>query len=259
MKMLMVANVREGHKNYSIEQMCTLLRAQIENSIEVGWYPPDIFILANFEFEFMGVRVIRIELNDFCWTGSKCFGIEWLWDHGYHLGQAIWAKDLDVWQNVPFDQPRMWDVGITTYSRPKLNGGSVFWGPGSEDIIDVILTEIRSNKAAKEEPIINRILTSDEYKNRITVLNTTYNVGCSGFVPRYKRAEKPVKACHFHPTNKVAWETHALDRNGLDEGPLTERLEKLVRKYYPGLATELSKKGRKKAEMLRMERLKEEK
>ncbi len=165
----------------------------------------------------------------------------------------VWAKDVDTWQTVWFDPPEMKDVGITTYSRPKLNGGSVFWRPGASDIAEVVVGKL--NEAEREEPTLNKVLNSKKYKDRVTVLNTTYNVGCSGFVPRYERGEKPIKVCHFHPTNKIAWETHALDRNGLDAGPIPPRLEQLIRGYYPNLAMELSEKGKLKANMLREKRL----
>ena len=64
-------------------------------------------------------------------------------------------------------------------------------------------------------------------------------MGCSGFVVRLARSEKPIKVCHFHPYNRLSWETHALDRNQINEIAVTVRLEKLIRKYYPFLATEL--------------------
>ena len=72
-----------------------------------------------------------------------------------------------------------------------------------------------------------------------------YNVGCSGFLPRYERAdEHPVKVCHFHPDNRIAWQTHALDRNATGIKSVTPELEAMVRKYYPALQTELDAEGR---------------
>lgn len=260
MKQLMVANMRKKHKNYDRKSLETILKAQIENSLELGWRPEQLIFLSNFDFEFMGVQLQKIDLNAFCWTGSKMFGLKWLFDNNrFPAGEIVWAKDLDTWQNIWFDAPDIRDVGATYYSRPKFNCGSVFWGPGSQDIISEVVKRLEENKEIKEEPVLNKMFKSNDYKDRVTVLNTTYNVGCSGFVPRYERATKPIKVCHFHPTNKIAWETHVLDRNGLDEGPVTLRLERLVRKYYPENAVELSDKGKKKADMLRKKRLEEKK
>jgi len=79
------------------------------------------------------------------------------------------------------------------------------------------------------EPTLNRVLTSKQYRDRVTVLNNTFNVGCSGFAKRWERSLKPIRVSHFHRYNRTAWETHALDRNGLDE---------------KGLAVELSDSGK---------------
>lgn len=241
MKNFMVANLRENDKRYSKEQIEILLKAQIENSLDLGWKVEEIIILANFDFEFMGVKTEKFNLNNFCLTGSKMWGIKWLLED--KPIKIVWTHDLDCWQNVKFESPKFKDVGITTYSRPKLNGGSVFWKYSSKDIIDEVVKTLEEEKATREEPILNKILKSDKYKDRVTIIDNTYNVGCSGFVPRYERSEKPIKVCHFNPENRLAWETHVLDRNELGEENVSvgRRLERLVRKYYPNLAIKLKK------------------
>ena len=100
------------------------------------------------------------------------------------------------------------------------------------------------NKEKKEEPTINSVLKSKELRKRVSIINRSFNVGCSGYVVRWMDSIKPLRVCHFHPHNKMAWETHTLDRNGLDEKGITDRLENLLRNYYPDLATELSKDGK---------------
>jgi hypothetical protein len=189
------------------------------------------------------VETIVVDLNDNCLTGSKMFGLEWLYKNISHA-DVVWSHDLDAWNNCWFDAPDFKDVGATYYSQPKFNGGSMFWRRSSYDIIEAILKRIKKKEAEKEEPAINKILKSKKYKDRVTVVDNTFNVGCSGFVKRYERSMKPIRVCHFHPYNRIAWETHALDRNGLGETPITLRLERLIRKHYDGVATELSKEGK---------------
>jgi len=182
------------------------------------------------------------------------FGMKYLLEHDM-IDDVVWAHDLDAWQNVPFYCPEFADVGLSEYSRPKYNGGSVFWKKSSKDIIERIVEEIMSNDQNKEEPTLNRIVKLKEYENRVTTLNNTFNVGCSGYVVRWERSIKPIRVCHFHPSNKIAWETHALDRNGLDTKGISQRLETLLRSYYPNLATELSNKGKKAQKERRIARL----
>jgi hypothetical protein len=238
----MVANVRKEHKKYNQTNVDVMLKSQIENSLDCGWHEDDIIILANFDFEFMGVKTIKWKGNKHCWTGSKMFGVDYLFRNSVRFGvegQAVWAHDLDCWENHPIDDVIFEDVGIATYSNAKYNGGSVFWKYSAMDIISII-EFLLSEGAEREEPTINRVLKSKKFRDRVTVVDNTYNVGCSGFVKRYNRSTKPIKVLHFNPMNKISWETHALDRNGLGASAISERLEALVRRYYPHLATELA-------------------
>jgi len=248
----MVANLSKGR--YKDESIKTMLEAQIRNSIDVGWTVSDILLLANFDYEFMGVESIRIDLNETCLTGSKMYGMKYLFDNDM-VNEVIWAHDLDAWQNVPFYCPEFKEVGIACYSTSKYNGGSIFWKKSAQDIVHKILEEIEANSQNKEEPTLNRILRSKEYRDRVTTLNNTFNVGCSGYAKRWNRSVKPIRVCHFHPYNHTAWETHALDRNGLETKGISGRLENLLRKYYPDLATELSDKGKIAHKKRKKERL----
>jgi hypothetical protein len=237
MKNVMVANFTK-HSKFQMEGFNTLLKAQIENSLELNWNPEDIFLISNFDFEHQGIKSRNANLNKHCLTGSKMFGVQWLMQQS--SDDVYWAHDLDCWQGVEFQCPDFKDVGISEYSLPKFNGGSVFWRNSARDIVDKVVEMIVNEKSTKEEPILNKVLKDKKYKHRVTVLNTTYNVGCSGFVKRYERAIKPIHVSHFHPTNRIAWETHALDRNHLGEKSISDRLEKLIRKFWPSIATCLS-------------------
>lgn len=249
MKILLTANVKEKSKRYSFDKMDVILKAQIDNLLDCGWKTDDIVLVANIDYEYLGVMAIKTVLNDRCLTGSKMFGVEFALDNGLSNGDVLWAKDLDVWPNNFFEAPKMKEVGITTYSTPKLNGGSVFWRPSAVDIVKHVIAEINKGEE-KEEPTLNRLLKR-EYRHRITVLNTTYNVGCSGFFPRAYMADKPIKVCHLNPTNRIAWETHRLNRDGMNIVSVSSRLETVLRKYYD-LAYQLkSKKDEKRSEELR--------
>ena len=241
MKNFIIAN--ESHKSrYKFEKIDILLKAQIENSLDIGWQTKDIILLANFDYEFMGVKSVNISLNKECLTGSKMFGMKYLLDNDL-VDDVIWAHDLDAWQNVSFSCPEFKEVGIACYSNSKYNGGSVFWVPSSKDIVNDIVETITNNKEHKEEPTLNRLLKK-KYNHRVTNINHTYNLGCSGYVTRYEKSIKPIRCCHMHPTNRIAWETHRLNRDGLDCISVNKRLERLLRKYYPNLATELSEEGK---------------
>ncbi len=250
MKQLLTANVVEKSKRYNFGEMDTLLKAQIENSVDAGWKPEDILLVSNIDYEFMGVKSIKTTLNEFCLTGSKMFSLEFALNENLAGGDMIWSRDLDTWVNHYFEEPEIKDVGISTYSTTKLNGGSVFWNPEASDIVEHVIFEIKKGEE-KEEPTLNKLLKSKRYADRVTVLNTTYNVGSSGFFPRAYMADKPIKVCHFNPMNRIAWETHRLNRDGMDIVSVSTRLEIILRKYYT-LAYELrDKKDVKRQKELR--------
>jgi len=230
MKRLMVANVQSKGR-YSKENIITNLKAQIDNMIELEWNKKDIILVSNFDFEFMGVSANNIELNKHCLTGSKMFALLWIFENLIN-DNIIWSQDLDCWQNYKFDPPEIKDVGIATYSNPKLNGGSVFWRyPAAKDIINIITTII-SKGENKEEPTLNKILKSSTVRDRVTIINSTYNVGCSGYKERGQRAEKPILVSHMNPLSRIAWEIHRLNRKNTGIVSVSERLDSLLRKYY---------------------------
>ncbi len=255
MKNFMVANLT-NYKRCRFDKLELLVKTQIANSLEVGWNISDIILLTNFDYEYMGVKAIKEDLTDKCPTGSKIFGMKYLFDNDMVGDEVIWSHDLDAWQNVWFETPVFSDVGITCYSNSKFNGGSIFWVKNGRDIAQRVIDEIEANRERKEEPTINRVLKSKKFKGRVTTINRSFNVGCSGYVKRWNDSIKPLRVCHFHPDNAIAWETHVLDRNGLDVKGITTRLENLLRKYYPNLAAELSVKGKKAQKERRERRLK---
>lgn len=255
MKNVMIANFHKRSR-FKMDTLIVNLHAQLENSFELNWKPEDICLIGNFDFEYKNVKMMKCDLNNFCLTGSKLFGLQWLMKQ--NLDAVYWAHDLDCWQGVEFECPEFKDVGISQYSSPRFNGGSVFWKNTGCDIVDHVIEVIVKERSRKEEPILNKILKSKEYEPRVTVLNSTYNIGCSGFVKRYERAIKPICVSHFHPTNRIAWDTHALDRNRLGQKSISDRLEKLIRKFYPNLATESppnrhdEEKRRKEMELIKI-------
>jgi hypothetical protein len=209
------------------------LKAQIDNSIELGWSTDSIILVTNFDFEFMGVKAMKMDLNPGgCLTGSKTFSTLLLLKHG--MNEPFWAHDLDAWQQIKFDMPEFTDIGVTTYSvERKINGGSMFIRPSAIDMVQEIVNEIERQQSKKEEPIIRKILNLDQYKGRITIVDQTFNVGCSGFWKRYYRASKPIHVFHFHPEMKGtrARVTMAIDENG--QQVMDDRTKAVFARYWP--------------------------
>ena len=235
MKNVMVANFQPGAR-VKLEQLRGLLDAQLENSLALGWKCENILLVTNFEYAYEGVIASVVELNRGCLRGSKMFAVDHLLRAtSFAEDEILWAHDLDAWQNHWFEPPAFADIGIAEYSRPKFNGGSIFYRPAAADIVGEIVQVLRESAAQREEPTINEVLRRDMYRARVTTLNSTFNLGCSGFVVRYKRSTQPVLVSHLHPNNSIAWDTHVNDRNELGQSSMSTRLmELLVRRFHGG-------------------------
>ena len=241
MKNVLVANYPENPKKH--KNLDLMLSAQLLNSQRLGWYSSDVIVITNKHHSLSWGNEINCDLNSICLTGSKVFGLQFLLQRT-SLNDVCWLHDLDAWQNVQFEAPEFKDSAFSHYSRPRINGGSQFWKRSGSDILDKICHKILKNSSNKEEPVIQEVCRNNP---RVTILNETYNVGCSGFVDRYERAEKPVKVCHFHPHNRIAWQTHRYDRNGLGYVSVSEGLEGCVREFFD-LPSELDEEGLKARE-----------
>ena len=246
LKQAMVANLQPHGKTsfYNLERM---IRCQIDNSLDIGWNPENIILITNFNYLYKGVKAIPITLNKHCLTGSKIFAAQYILNKTNLIDsdQILWIHDLDVWQNTKMDIPDMKDVGLCYYSRPKFNGGSQFYRPSANDLLDTIANIITTEKQAKEEPVLDKVLKDNPVNHeRVTVLSTGYNIGCSGYVERVLQAKGNYYCLHFHPTNNMACQTHLLDRNALEisgETPriISPRLEQILRSYFPEVPTVL--------------------
>jgi hypothetical protein len=234
-KNLLVANFRPNGR-VKKEELTGLIEAQIENSLAVGWKPKDIVVVTNLEIEVQAT-LIRAPLNEVCLTGSKMFALEYLFSLGLIRGNEVWwAHDLDAWQNVWFDEPELADIGLTEYSTPNFNGGSVFLRAAARDLVSAITEYICRGRIPREEPAIDFILRLPANTSRVTVLNSTYNVGCSAFAVRYQRSLQPVRVSHFHPSG-ISWRTHVWGCNKIEKPSVSPRLvDLLVRRFHSGVA-----------------------
>ena len=66
MKNVLIYNIIEGQERYNNELLLNYFRAQVDNSLRLGWQKEDIIIGTNFDFEHKDVK--NIELKNVCTT-----------------------------------------------------------------------------------------------------------------------------------------------------------------------------------------------
>ena len=194
---VMVLNIQPKWEK-SLRWLMKEVEAQIENSMAMGWSKEKLLIVTNHPFEHEGATILLRDLNDFCPTGSKTFGAEILFKEGL-ITETTWLHDTDCWQTMLFDPPEFLDAGAVRYIG-RFNGGSIFLKPSAVDIVIETADKIRETQSRKEEPCIRKVW--GQHKDRITRLNSTWNVGSNKFERRRREAEKPIRVVHLHPDKK---------------------------------------------------------
>lgn len=233
-KNVLVAYTRTGPGSCTPAMLRAYLGAQVENSLEVGWNARDILLVTNFDYECLGVKARQIAVSDPRPTAGKVLAMEQLLrESAAH--EELWLHDLDAWQNQWFDCPSFRDLGICQHlprKPPAFNSGSVFYRAAAQDIVARVARLLTSDTERAEEATMNQVLNESAYRQRLTVLNATYNVGSTNFAARYFRSEMPVRVCHFHPDLREHLALHLWGQNALHARTVGPRLERLLGRYF---------------------------
>lgn len=216
----------------------SLVKIQIDNSLDLGWKREDIILATNFPFEYNGVKALVLgdELYcDFYRMASKENAIIDLMERGVIKdGELYWIHDLDCYQCVPFSEDELdmegVDLALTDYgSMTRWSTGSMFFKRSAEDIFRdlktveyylhegeeqslMFLTENYSPEVLKKYKV-----TKDTSKlprirklSRIRKINNSYNLIWLNLDSVYRKAIKPIRCVHFHPW--WTWKKPKIDR-----------------------------------------------
>lgn len=232
---------REFNKENSI-----LIKIQIDNSFELGWDRNDIILLTNFDYEYSGVKAIKIEDNSYCEyspISTKINAVVNAFDNKLIKDELYWLHDLDAFQLEPITEEEIslgrWDMALCDYGRiPKWSGGSIFFNKNAEDIFREIKKVMYRRKIFIDEEALYKISQYDsDIYNRIKKLNISYNFLPFNIRSCYKMAIKPLKIVHFNPfegRSKLSIDS-LLDfykgKNKIRTSLITKRFSKILERY----------------------------
>lgn len=204
MKNVYIYNIVDKHKRYPDDLVYKYLRAQIDNSLRLGWAKDDIIIGSNFDFEYNGVKSVTTKdictYNIFC---NKWYGLRELVKEEV-LQEEFWFHDQDSWQIERFEFPFfLGDIAACEYVfTDEWNTSSVFVNEDSfqtlSSIVD-IMDEHSGHKVDSDENYISHIRKATSLRDRLTTIPNEYNVGKTKFESRYGNANLPVYICGFKP------------------------------------------------------------
>ena len=204
MKNVLIYNIIDSNKRYPNDILINTLKAQIDNSLRFNWDPKDIILGTNFDFEYKGVK--NIKLNNVCTYNpfvNKWYGILELMEIGV-LKDDFWFHDQDNWQIDNFDFPQFdGEIGGCTYvGTPEWNTASMFIKSSAINILRYIKEFMDLNQEFNwfsDENYIAVLRSQTEIKNYLDTINNQYNVGVTYIENRYNAANKPIKVIGLKP------------------------------------------------------------
>lgn len=231
--------LREGDTDYSkMEKTYNLIKCQIHNSLDLGWKPEDIIIATNFEFEYMGVSMHIVEdICDYSQFYHKQYAALELLNKEI-LNKNFWYHDLDAFQLKEFKFPNFsGDWGTSVY--PGGDGhscqcGVIYLKITSKDMFEYLVDMMKRKvlQTHDDEVVIrNHLKLNPTYNWRVSVLNTRYNMGMTGFNERYDGATKPINVVHFSPDKEKDWNFMVEGSNQLGVKVVDDRLLDILNKY----------------------------
>ena len=143
----------------------SLVKTQIDNSLELGWKKENIILLTNFPYEYRGIKAMVVADNLFCNVNDKANtsnAIFRLLEQGVvKEGELWWYHDLDVLQRRPIDGS---EIDLEGTVAGFTDSGSIFFRKGPHPYQKVF--EWMRNRTCK--------LNTDEKAALISLAATNY-------------------------------------------------------------------------------------
>lgn len=198
-----------GKETGNFRDCSTLVKIQIDNSLDLGWKKEDILLFTNFDYKYNGVKSIIVDDNNYCPfrpLSTKTLTVSYLLNKGMlNKNELHWVHDFDAYQLNEIEESELdmteADVGLTDYGwSPKWCLGSIFFKDSAKDIFNLIKDAIYEFQTEDERALTHHTRrNTNKIMDRIKKLNITYNFGMRHVDYNYKIATKPLKVLHFHP------------------------------------------------------------
>lgn len=237
----------------------TLVKIQIDNSLDLGWDRQDIILATNFDYEYNGVRSVVVGDANRCRfkpTVAKINVILELFARGLIGAELHWFHDFDAYQQEVITEAEIGDteMGLTDYGHiPQWSTGTIFFRETALDIFGCI-RDISYEHLTIEERALWALTGHDTHRevgvdvlikgyrsadtgiehDRIRKLNITYNFQAASLAKAYDGAIKPLKVTHFHLIRKHV-DFFLGGKNEIDTILVPERLVRIFRQH--GIST----------------------
>lgn len=190
-----------------------LAKVQIENSLQLGWKAEDILLVTNFPFKYGKIKAHEITDVDFFDRKpqvSKINAIIKLIEDGVITERELyWFHDLDAFQLEKISEDEIavgeHELGVTEYGglyfagQKRISTGVLFFRASALPLLRSIKERAYKLRIDEEEALGLLMKESTDVKNKVIILNHTYNFIGYSLASTYKKTLKPLKVVHFHP------------------------------------------------------------
>lgn len=215
----------------------TLLKIQVDNSLDLGWRKEDIILAFDFPFEYKGIKSINLPdglYYDFDLNANKIPVLCYLISQQLIANdQLYWCHDLDAFELNKIEEKEVdlnnYDLGLTHYTyKPEWQFGSLFLKTSALDIFELIHKETlrKPHYSRNNEKVLTRLIKDAEIEpQRYKRLNVTYNLMKKYLQTIYPQANLPLKVLHFRPSD--ALDIFMKENKRLKITLMNERLSKI--------------------------------
>lgn len=135
----------------------SMIKSQIDNSLELGWEKEDVIFITNFPYEYQGVTATIVDKDMFVDNAMVSGVISYLLEQG-EVGEAElwWYHDFDIFQLSSMDSSEIDLQGATAgFSRDlnTFNMKSFFFRKGSRNLFGWVRNKTRRLKATESSAL----------------------------------------------------------------------------------------------------------
>ena len=224
----------------------SLLKLQVENSLQLGWEPKNIKVVTNFSFRYLNIEAMKIDLtipNCRKNTWAKIFVTEHLIKKGIIKKNSIWwFHDLDCVQLIPFNVPPekkqkgKYIAFATSSWQNKISTASFFFCSESLFMWQKLIKrgkELNLEKCHNEEVVGRPLFRRDpSLSKHIIQVSCAYQYTAKRIDQHWSEIEKPLKVIHFHPTSVKSQRKILGGENFTGKSLVPKRVQDLYKKYF---------------------------
>lgn len=209
LNLLVYGSVDKNYKGGSKRFIHTLIDIHIQNSLFWNWESKDILVCHNMDVEYQNATNVPLKIaNGIHPSMFKWLGLLQVLKN--NRDEVVIYHDYDNFQISPFRLPSFDAIGMVTYPK-GFNTGLIVANDKAIPFIKQVITKAKElGENVFDEKVVRKL--DKKTKDRVTILNSTYNVGRTAFQRRYDEAEKPIVFLHSHLEGKGRFR-QAVSRN----------------------------------------------